>query len=192
MLLLLYLVHVLQLRVFHLNFTTFSFIKMGDLDKWQAIWPQFIENVQLILAYSGDGLSDADRYDWFRDYDSREGHHSYRYRDCVSYSYDSDDSDDSDDNEPPSFVAYVDEGISINGIGDDAHEPFTWYPDRDHGGIKTAHKPYDDVVTCIMLIAYMLMPDAFEIRSNGDRGDWKPGLVCLNQHRRQFWAYKPS
>ncbi|ODM21269.1 hypothetical protein SI65_04322 [Aspergillus cristatus] len=33
--------------------------------------------------------------------------------------------------------------------------------------------PYDDVVTSIMLRAYMLMPDAFKIHSDGDWRDWR-------------------
>lgn len=82
-----------------------------DIDKWQAIWPQFIKDVQLIPAYSGDMLSGADGYDWVRDYDSREGHGPCRYRDRFSCSY---DSDDSNDNEPPCPTADVNEGISIN------------------------------------------------------------------------------
>ena len=53
--------------------------------------------------------------------------------------------------------------ISINGIGDDAHEDFDYSPDPDFDPFnesatsfefcKTSRKPYDEIVAAILLVA---------------------------------------
>lgn len=65
----------------------------------------------------------------------------------------------------PRPIASQKDGIGINGIGDEGHEPFTincrgW---MSMGFTKTAHKPYDQVVTCVVLRVYMLAPSVVEV-----------------------------
>lgn len=52
------------------------------------------------------------------------------------------------------------EGIYLNGVDEDSHEPFAIGCKNHYGFTKTAFKPYDKVVTCILLRAYMLAPSA--------------------------------
>ncbi|RAL13366.1 uncharacterized protein BO97DRAFT_423572 [Aspergillus homomorphus CBS 101889] len=68
-------------------------------------------------------------------------------------------------------------GIYINGVDEDAHEPLV-IGCKEYlslGFVKTAQKPYDVVVACVLLRAAMLAPRAFVIGSDGDWdgvGDW--------------------
>ncbi|KAF2164148.1 hypothetical protein M409DRAFT_25494 [Zasmidium cellare ATCC 36951] len=75
---------------------------------------------------------------------------------------------------PP--LVSVEEGIAINGIEDDGHELFEM-----SRGIprfqccKTARKPYDVVVCCVLLRAWMLAPGCIEVSSDGrwdDELEW--------------------
>lgn len=63
--------------------------------------------------------------------------------------------------------------ISFNGIGDDGHETFTLSPDRvTFDFCKTAFKPYDLVVTCVLLRATLTIP-GFNVESDGTWDEWK-------------------
>lgn len=55
------------------------------------------------------------------------------------------------------------EGIWLNGVSDDAHEPIV-IKDGKWTFCKTARKPYDVVVITILLRAAMLAPNQFEVR----------------------------
>lgn len=60
-------------------------------------------------------------------------------------------------------VVDIEEGIYLNGAQDGAYEPFI-ISKKDTGSFnfcKTARRPYDAVVTCILLRAWMLAPDDF-------------------------------
>jgi len=67
----------------------------------------------------------------------------------------------------------------LNGIGDDAHEPFlfpvAWDPSFSF--VKTEWKPYDEVVVACLIVARDHFPEsALEIRSDGDWGQsWSAG-----------------
>ncbi|MFI5302430.1 MAG: tetratricopeptide repeat protein [Polyangiales bacterium] len=76
--------------------------------------------------------------------------------------------------------------ISINGIGDGAHEDFefpgafrTGKPDDQRAGFnatKTQWKPYDAVVTACLLVARAhFRPDDLVISSDGEDADWDAG-----------------
>jgi hypothetical protein len=52
------------------------------------------------------------------------------------------------------------EGIFINGVADDSHEPFIL---PGHGFVKTVRKPYDLVVACVLLRAFRLAPSCIEV-----------------------------
>ena len=66
------------------------------------------------------------------------------------------------DDTPPSLG--VDEGIMLNGAPDDDFEPF--HLDSDGGSMefcKTARRPYDVVVTAILLRASQVAKQAFSV-----------------------------
>lgn len=70
---------------------------------------------------------------------------------------------DFDDPGPP--IIDVSQGIFLNGVGDDGHEPLCL--DR-HGNagfsfVKTARKLYDEVVACILLRAAVLAPNCVSL-----------------------------
>lgn len=57
----------------------------------------------------------------------------------------------------------VDEGIFFNGVADDAHEDFLLSEEAPGGFVKTLQKPYDVAVACVLLRAYLLAPESFEL-----------------------------
>jgi hypothetical protein len=61
------------------------------------------------------------------------------------------------------ILADTKEGIHINGVGDDAFEDFLIHKPGNRNFCKTGRRQYDDVVTCILLRAYMLAPKNFEL-----------------------------
>ena len=65
---------------------------------------------------------------------------------------------------PP--TADVTEGIWLNGVGDDGHEPLELNKSigEEFNFTKTAEKEYDIVVACILLRAHLLVPKAFKLR----------------------------
>lgn len=67
--------------------------------------------------------------------------------------------------------------ICLNGIGDDVHESF--YLPRDDvkfNFCKTARKPYDLIVTAMLIMADYHAPNAYRIASDGEIGNWQNGL----------------
>lgn len=73
------------------------------------------------------------------------------------------------------------EEIIFNGQAKDGHE--TMLLSRTGNGFqfcKTAHKPYDKAVVCLLIIANHYAPGVWNIRSDGDAADWQPTLDWLN------------
>ncbi|KAI9707578.1 MAG: hypothetical protein M1836_000539 [Candelina mexicana] len=74
------------------------------------------------------------------------------------------------------------ETIQINGPeGRGSHETFTLY---DWGGdkfCKTARKPYDVVVTAVLLRAHMLFGEGTDIRSDGNWDEWIEGRQLVER-----------
>lgn len=77
--------------------------------------------------------------------------------------------------------------VRFNGYGEDAHETFSW--DRVcpapqawiaegvyHDFCKTARKPYDTVVTAVLLAAREAYGDAVRIVSDGEDFEWEDGV----------------
>jgi hypothetical protein len=82
--------------------------------------------------------------------------------------------------------------IRFNGVGDDGHETFylprvnerpEWSSER-RGDVfrftKTAYKPYDLVVTAILIAADAIAPGALAISSDGGPNDWQAGLALAS------------
>ena len=76
--------------------------------------------------------------------------------------------------------------FSLNGIDDMSHETFTWKAlptqvewRKDEPEIfdfcKTAQKPYDAVVTAILIRAKEIYGSCVSISSDGDWNEWKDG-----------------
>ncbi len=70
--------------------------------------------------------------------------------------------------------------IHLNGL-DDPHESFDLYKWDTHGCCKTARKPYDVVVTAVLLRAHMLYGGGTEIRSDGTWEEWGEGRYLVEQ-----------
>ncbi|KAJ6019690.1 hypothetical protein N7522_001757 [Penicillium canescens] len=68
----------------------------------------------------------------------------------------------------------LERGIGLNGIGDDGHETFRLCKPGEWSFCKTARKPYDIVVSCIILRAWKLAPLHIGVGSDGDYDDWEP------------------
>jgi hypothetical protein len=81
----------------------------------------------------------------------------------------------------------VDNGeVSFNGYADDAHETFAWYREcppaqpymkdsRYFDCCKTARKPYDAVVTAMLLAVKEAYGDAVTLESDGLPSEWEDG-----------------
>lgn len=67
------------------------------------------------------------------------------------------------------------DGIYINGVGNDGHESLHLHPDGRTWSVQTDLKPYDLVVGCILLRAFLLAPNEFSLGSDGEwglQGEW--------------------
>ncbi|KAF2193520.1 HET-domain-containing protein [Zopfia rhizophila CBS 207.26] len=95
--------------------------------------------------------------------------------------------DNDQDLVPP--TANVDEGICFNGVADDAHETFYLSRRVRHHFVKTLRKPYDTAVACVLLRAYLLAPNKFELLSDGTwvQIQWKKAP----QLYQELWPGEP-
>lgn len=63
------------------------------------------------------------------------------------------------------ILADIEHGIYLNGVRGNSGEPLVIKGEKgSFNFIKTGHKPYDVVVTCILLRAYNLAPKVFSLR----------------------------
>lgn len=75
--------------------------------------------------------------------------------------------------------------FAFNGAGDQSHETFSWASkavmpewsssDTAFNFTKTAYKPYDAVVTAVLIRAKEIYGDAVEVFSDGSWDDWESG-----------------
>ena len=85
--------------------------------------------------------------------------------------------------------------ISFNGVSPQNHETFTLdrampppnltdrLPEKDHffSFCKTAQKPYDLMVMCVLLVANALEPDVITYATDGAESDWQPAVDLVNK-----------
>ena len=83
--------------------------------------------------------------------------------------------------------------ISFNGVAPQNHETFTLdramqppnlrLPEKDHffNFCKTAQKPYDLMVMCVLLVANDLEPDVITYATDGAESDWQPAIDLVNK-----------
>lgn len=79
------------------------------------------------------------------------------------------------------------EYISFNGYGPESHETFFW-PANDkneeyffHTFCKTAHKPYDRLVTAALILAKKIYGDMISVGSDGSWADWSEGAALYTK-----------
>jgi hypothetical protein len=74
--------------------------------------------------------------------------------------------------------------FALNGVGEEAHESFRWTSEVTREPVdgewvfdftKTAYKPYDAVVTAILIRAKHIYGDAVRVESDGSWDDWTMG-----------------
>jgi hypothetical protein len=71
--------------------------------------------------------------------------------------------------------------VELNGIGDNAHEPFIFPGDLGFNFCKTEGKPYDVVVTACLLVAHDHFPSSLSINRDGSwPGDWRDGITLYS------------
>lgn len=71
--------------------------------------------------------------------------------------------------------------IAFNGIEDDGHETMILErKGKEFQFCKTARKPYDFAVVCLLILAHHHAPDVWEISSDGDEEEWHPVLEWMN------------
>jgi hypothetical protein len=70
--------------------------------------------------------------------------------------------------------------IFINGVGANAHESFViTSEDVGFNFCKTAQKPYDAVVTAILILLKKELGDSIKITSDGTWDDWEGGRLLF-------------
>ncbi|KAH8811262.1 heterokaryon incompatibility protein-domain-containing protein [Xylogone sp. PMI_703] len=86
-------------------------------------------------------------------------------------------------------IVDTNKGIYFNGVADEGHETFFLGQSSQKGSIKTLRKPYDLVVACVLLRAYLLAPNNFRLRSDGewDEQEW----VAARQLYEELWQGEP-
>ncbi|PKY07771.1 hypothetical protein P168DRAFT_313917 [Aspergillus campestris IBT 28561] len=84
-------------------------------------------------------------------------------------------------------IATAKEGIYVNGIGADAQDPLCIRRDAMSFSVCTGGKPYDLVVGCVLLRAYLLAPGVVELRSDGrwDGAQW----MHVRQLYHRIWPH---
>ncbi len=66
--------------------------------------------------------------------------------------------------------------VVFNGVGADSYETFLFTPvGRGFAFCKTAHRPYDVLVTACLLTAIHHFGDAVEVSSDGRSEEWEEG-----------------
>lgn len=121
----------------HNSYTHYYQIKGAKSKEWKAAWPKLIRDAQKIVDAESQHVQLADA-------------------DGEEYG--------SEDEDFPPPVIKEKEGIELNGVSSSAHEPLILTLDDEWKFCKTEEKPYDVAVGCILLRAYTLVPEKFELR----------------------------
>jgi hypothetical protein len=79
--------------------------------------------------------------------------------------------------------------IFLNGVGEGAHETFSiTSEDVGYDFCKTGFKPYDAVVTAILIHAKNCFKDGITIKSDGNWVDWEGGSLLFEE----VFGYEPE
>jgi len=97
------------------------------------------------------------------------------------------------ESDDPVAVLINDEVIAFNGIGDDGHETMCLQCNSiGFNFCKTNFKPYDAVVTALLIIVNHHAPDCYSIRSDGDQFEWQNGMDLVNEHLTTEMQFPPA
>lgn len=152
----------------------------GTGERRDVKWLAFVLVSSFVLFLSGDALAGYTHYwKWKRDPDPSKVEAAVLDMKRVVEA--KKDILEVPDAEPPSSL------LVFNGIGPDAHEtfgfplaPFAGTPDFNF--VKTAYKPYDEVVTACLIVARdHFTKEELEISSDGDWNDWQKGRALYTQ-----------
>ena len=78
--------------------------------------------------------------------------------------------------------------IFLNGVDEDSHETFVIDRNSTRWDFcKTARKPYDDVVSAILIAARYNFGDKFSLSSDGTWEDWQEGCNLI-KHTLGYYA----
>ena len=79
--------------------------------------------------------------------------------------------------EPFGFPQITRNLVRFNGVLVDGHDTFLFCrQDKERQFCKTSGKPYDQVVTAILILAHEWFGDLIEITSDGHWSDWRRGI----------------
>ncbi|CAI7649616.1 unnamed protein product [Penicillium palitans] len=93
-----------------------------------------------------------------------------------------------DEDEITPVVMDSEKGINLNGVRGNAHERFVLCKPGHWNFCKTARKPYDVVVTSILLRIWLLAPKNLDLGSDGGYEDWADARdLCAT-----LWPEEPT
>ncbi|RAK87743.1 hypothetical protein BO79DRAFT_21903 [Aspergillus costaricaensis CBS 115574] len=128
-----------------MGYTHYYGVRDTHSTEWVTAWPQLVRDAQRVVDATDVPLSGPTD-------DPRDDHVTVPLVDEI-------------------------EGIDINGVAKMSLEPLIIHPKniRSFESVKTAGRPYDAVVGCILLRAHVLAPKHFHLRSDGswDEMEWK-------------------
>ncbi|GLA07664.1 hypothetical protein AnigIFM60653_008902 [Aspergillus niger] len=128
-----------------MGYTHYYGVRDNHSTEWISAWPQLVQDARRVVDATDIPLSGPT-------------------------------DDPRDDHVTPPLVNEV-EGIDINGVARSSHEPLIIHlrDTKNFEFVKTARKPYDTVVGCILLQAHVLAPKQFRLSSDGywDEMEWK-------------------
>lgn len=134
--------------------------------QWQTTWRQFIDDAKLIIEAADILVCGPEPDEFPRHYYGR----------IISEDIDF---------WPP--VCEVEDGIWLNGLAEDGHEPFVLRRSHRNYSCKTALKPYETVVGCILLRAYQLQPDLTIVCCDGN---WDENWVAMRELYSILWPHE--
>ena len=71
--------------------------------------------------------------------------------------------------------------IFFNGIANDGGETFVFTRKRQNTFCKTFQRPYDKYVVAVLLLAKLHFGDEVNVRTDGNKSDWKKGFDLVNE-----------
>ncbi|ODM18595.1 hypothetical protein SI65_05212 [Aspergillus cristatus] len=130
-----------------MGYTHYYNIQNWDSPEWTRAWPQLIHDVPSIISAANIPLQ----------------------REDPTLTTTPADAEDTTDEEIPPQPPLVDinKGIKLNGAEDQGFEDLILARGSPKWFVKTNRRPYDKVVACVLLRAYMLAPGQFRLRSDG-------------------------
>lgn len=118
------------------SYTHYYKVEDWSSPEWQTAWPQLIQDTSTII----DAVPDI----------PLSGPCSVTFEEGR------------DIPNPP--IVDIDDGICINGVEEESYEDFILKESEPRGFCKTGRRAYDLVVTCVLLRAYRLAPNTFDLR----------------------------